>query len=72
MKGKKKDETGEKYSLLSRMNVRSAPALDAEKVAVLPAGTVVEVLKVEDDWLCLTDGTFILYGGGKYAERSNA
>ena len=65
MMGKKK------YRLLSRMNVRIAPSVDAEKVSVLSADTVVDVLKIENDWLCLTNGTFILYGGGKYAERSD-
>ena len=57
------------YTLLHRMNVRKKPALTAEKVGVLDKGTVVEVEKKVDDWLHLTDGTFILYGDGKFAEK---
>lgn len=59
----------EKYTLLHKMNVRAKPALTAEKVGVLDTGTVVEVEKKVDDWLHLTDGTFILYGGGKFASE---
>lgn len=43
--------------------------MEAQKVGVLPAGTVVDVARVENDWLCLCDGTFILYQGGTFAER---
>ena len=32
-------------------------------------GTIVTVEKVKDDWLCLTDGTYILCGGGEFAEK---
>ena len=49
------------------MNVRKAPSLNAEKVKVLDAGAEVEVTEVADDWLHLTDGTFILYEDGKNA-----
>ena len=59
----------EKYSLLRKMNVRKSPSLTAEKVAVLDGGTVVEVGKKVDDWLHLTDGTFIYYEGGKNARK---
>jgi len=27
------------------------------------------VTAIENDWMHLTDGTFILYDGGKFAER---
>ena len=47
----------------------SAAKALAEKVAVLDGGTVVEVGKRVDDWLHLTDGTFIYYEGGKNARK---
>lgn len=59
------------YRLTHLMNVRSAPSMEAQKVGVLPAGTVVQVKAVENDWLHLTDGTFILYQGGTFAEKAN-
>lgn len=34
----------EKYTLLSKMNIRTAPSLEADKVGIAEAGTVVEVL----------------------------
>lgn len=60
----------EKYTLLHRMNVRKAPSLTAEKLAVLDKGTVLEVGKKVDDWLHLTNGTFIYYEGGKNARKA--
>ena len=63
----------EKYALLSKMNIRTAPSLEAEKVGIAEAGTVVEVLAIEDDWLRVRNGAgvvFILYGGGKYARKN--
>ena len=57
------------YRLTHLMNVRSAPSMEAQKVGVLPTGTTVQVKTVENDWLCLCDGTFILYQGGTFAER---
>ena len=60
----------EKYTLLRKMNVRKAPSLTAEKLAVLDKGTVVEVGKKVDDWLHLTNGTFIYYEGGKNARKA--
>lgn len=59
----------ETYTLLRKMNVRKAPTLNADKVKVLGTGTDVEVAEVADDWLHLTDGTFILYEGGKNARK---
>ena len=59
------------YRLTHLMNVRSAPSMEAQKVGVLPAGTVVQVKAVENDWLHLTDGTFILYQGGTFAEKTD-
>ena len=63
----------EKYTLLSKMNIRTAPSLKADKVGVAEAGTVIEVLAIEDDWLRVRNGAgvvFILYGGGKYARKN--
>ena len=58
-----------KYKLLSKMNVRTAPSLDAPKLGIAQAGTVVDVSAIEDDWLHLTNGAYILYGGGKFARE---
>ena len=60
----------EKYTLTARMNVRTAPSLDAPKLGIAQAGTEVEVAAVENDWLHLTNGAYILYGGGKFAEKN--
>ena len=57
------------YRLLSFMNVRSAPSLDAPKVSTKPEGTVVRVLGIENDWLHLPDDTYILFDGGRFAEK---
>jgi len=65
-----KAEEPEKYTLLHRMNVRKAPSLNAQKLTVLDKGTVVEVGKKVDNWLHLTNGTFILYGDGKFAQKA--
>ena len=67
------DKEAEKYTLLSKMNIRTAPSLKADKVGVAEAGTVIEVLAIEDDWLRVRNGAgvvFILYGGGKYARKN--
>lgn len=60
----------EHYTLTAKMNIRKAPSLNAEKAGVAQKGTVVEVAAVEGDWLRLTDGVFILFGGGKYAVKN--
>jgi len=62
----------EKYKLLSKMNIRIAPSLKADKVGIADTGTVVEVTSIENDWLRVKNGAgevFILYGGGKFAEK---
>lgn len=59
----------EKYTLTSKMNIRKAPSLNAEKTGIAQKGTVVEVAAIEGDWMRLTDGTFILYADGKYAVK---
>ena len=58
-----------KYTLLSKMNIRKAPSLKAEKAGIAETGTVVDVIGIENDWLHLKDGAFILYGGGKFADK---
>ena len=64
------EERLEQYTLLSKMNIRLAPSLKAEKVGIAERGKVVEVIGIENDWLHLADGTFILYGGGEFAVRN--
>ena len=59
----------QKYTLTAKMNIRKAPSLDARKLGIAEKGKVVEVAAIEGDWLCLTDGTFILYAGGKFATK---
>ena len=59
----------DRYRLLSFMNVRNAPSLDAPKVSTKPEGTVVRVLGIENDWLHLPDDTYILFDGGRFAEK---
>ena len=59
------------YRLTYLMNVRSAPSMEAQKVGVLPAGTVVHVASIDSDWMHLMDGTFILYQGGTFAEKED-
>ena len=63
-------KTPEEYTLLRKMNVRKAPSLTADKLKVLDAGAVVEVTEIKDDWLFLTDGSFILYENGKNAKKN--
>ena len=59
-----------KYTLLRKMNVRKTPSLKADRLKVLNAGAVVEVEEIKDDWLYLTDGSFILYEDGKNAKKN--
>ncbi len=64
------EETPTLYALTTRMNVRKDPSTSATKLRVAEKGAVVEVASIQNDWLCLTDGSFILYGGGKYAVKN--
>ena len=59
----------ERYRLKALMNVRKKPSLDADILSTKPESTVVRVLAVENGWLHLIDGSFILYEDGKYAEK---
>ena len=64
------DEGAEmKYRLKALMNVRVSPSLSSRKIATLPPGTIVTVANIKNDWLHLTNGSFIFYGNGKYAEK---
>ena len=63
------EPTTERYHLKAVMNVRKKPTLEATVQRVEAEGTVVRVLKIENDWLCLADGNYILYEGGKWAEK---
>lgn len=58
-----------RYRLKNLMNVRKKPSLDAEIKTTKPAGTIVRVFGIEDDWLHLVDDTFILFSGGRLAEK---
>jgi len=62
----------DKYTLTRKMNVRKAPSLKSDKLKVLDTGATVEVAAIVDDWLCLTDGSFILFEGGKNARKADA
>ena len=62
--------TPDHYTLTTRMNVRKEPSTSAPKLRIAEKGAVVEVASIQNDWLCLTDGSFILYGGGKYAVKN--
>ena len=59
----------EQYRLKSLMNVSKKPSMDADILSTKPEGTVVRVLAVENGWLHLIDGTYILFEGGKFAEK---
>ncbi len=64
------EETLDHYTLTTRMNVRKEPSTSATKLRIAEKGATVEVASIQNDWLCLTDGSFILYGGGKYAVKN--
>ena len=59
----------ERYTLTAKMNIRKAPGMDAQKLGIAQPGTEVDVAAIENDWLHLTDGTFILYEGGRFARK---
>ena len=58
-----------KYRLKALMNVRTSPSLSSRKIATLLPGTIVTVVNIKNDWLHLTNGSFIFYSNGKYAEK---
>jgi hypothetical protein len=51
------------------MNIRKEPSTSARKIGTAKQGAIVMVEAVKKDWLHLVDGTFILYGGGEFAEK---
>ena len=59
----------EKYRLKALMNVRKKPDLESEILGTKPVGTVVRVLGVEEGWLHLIDGSYMLFEEEKYAEK---
>ena len=61
--------TPEKYTLTAKMNIRKAPSLKSKSIGIAEKGTVVEVTEIQNGWLYLLDGTFILYEGGKWARK---
>ena len=63
------DEGETKYRLTALMNVRKKPSLDAPILYTRAAGTEVRVLGIVNDWLHLTNDTYILYEGGKWAVK---
>ena len=63
-----KDEP-QKYRIKALMNIRKEPNLNSEKAGIAKQGAIVTVKEVKYDWLCLTDGTYILCGGGEFAEK---
>ena len=58
-----------RYRLRSLMNIRKKPSLDAQIVGTKAEGTVVRTIGIEGDWLHLSDGNYVLYGGGEYAVK---
>ena len=64
-----KEPKTEKYRLKALMNVRKKPDLESEILGTKPAGTLVRVLKVEEGWLHLIDGSYILFEDGRYADK---
>ena len=63
------DEGETKYRLTALMNVRKKPSMDAPILYTIAAGTEVRVLGIVNDWLHLTNDTYILYEGGKWAVK---
>ena len=62
----------EKNTLLSKMNIRTAPSLEADKVGIAEAGTVVEVLAIEDGPLLASTPTEACLGRRQSAGRSSS
>ena len=64
-----KEPKTERYRLKGLMNVRRKPSMDAQIISTKSTGTVVCVLGIEQDWMHLTEGSYILYEGGRWAEK---
>ena len=63
------DEGETKYRLTALMNVRKKPSMDAPILYTRAAGTEVRVLGIVNDWLHLSNDTYIFYEGGKWAVK---
>jgi hypothetical protein len=69
----KVDVTGQ-ARLVTLMNIRSEPSMNAAILGRLPAGSIVNILALEGNWLKIVwEGTedgaaYVLYQDGKYAE----
>ena len=57
------------YVLTALMNVRKKPSLEAEVIRKAPKGSFIQVLRLENDWLCIKNGGFIYYKGGEFAKK---
>ena len=69
-----KEPQCECYVLTSLMNVRNKPSLDANVIRTMPKGSIVHVLRIQNDWLCIKNGSseaFIYYKGGEFAKKVN-
>ena len=59
------------YRIKALMNVRKAPSLNAERIAAIEAGRIVNVYEIKDDWMKVKwyEGfAYILYKNGEFAE----
>ncbi len=59
------------YRIKALMNVRKAPSLNAERIAVVETGKIVNVYEIKDNWLKVKwyEGfAYILYKDGEFAE----
>ena len=69
-----KEPQCECYVLTSLMNVRAKPSFDATAIRTMPKGSIVHVLRIQNDWLCIKNGcseAFIYYKGGEFAKQVN-
>ena len=76
--GEQKTETAAEspkaYRIKALMNVRKAPSLNAERIAAIEAGKIVNVYDIKDDWMKVKWGNwgegiaYILYKNGEFAE----
>ena len=57
------------YRLKALMNIRREPSVESEKMGQKKEGALVSVISLENDWLGLEEGGFILFADGKFAER---
>ena len=58
------------YRLKALMNVREQPTRNSRIIGTQAEGVLVNVAAIENGWMRLGDGTFILYEDGKFAEKA--